>query len=63
MKKYKIVVYAISKNEEKFVWEECYENCASCKFVGNSQNMGCISCKNNLFLTKIFEHKITQILQ
>ena len=44
--------YFLNKNEETFVWEECYENCASCKFKGNSQNMGCISCKNNLFLTK-----------
>ena len=30
------------------VWEECYENCATCEYKGNSKKMKCLTCKTNL---------------
>ena len=29
-------------------WKECYENCATCEYKGNEQNMKCITCRTNL---------------
>ena len=40
--------YFLNKHEETYGWEECYDNCAYCEYKGNSKQMGCISCKNNL---------------
>ena len=39
--------YFLNKYEEPFQWEECYENCASCEYKGNSNRMACLSCKKD----------------
>ena len=40
--------YFLNKIKEPYQWEECYENCATCEYKGNAQNMACLSCKTNL---------------
>jgi hypothetical protein len=31
-----------------YKWSECYENCATCQYKGNSKKMLCLSCKTNI---------------
>ena len=40
--------FFLNNYEEPFAWEECYENCATCKYKGNANKMACLSCKTNL---------------
>ena len=55
--------YFLNNLEEPFEWEECYENCAKCKYKGNSKKMACLSCKANLInkeLNKTFYLKFSK---
>ena len=49
--------YFLNKFEENYQWEECYENCASCEYKGNSKNMACLSCKKN-FINKEYNKMV-----
>ena len=40
--------YFLDKSKTPYKWNECYENCATCEFKGNSKKMSCLSCKTNL---------------
>ena len=44
--------YYLDKEENPPVWKECYEKCETCNKFGNSKNMNCLSCKNNLLNEK-----------
>ena len=44
--------YFLNKSEMPFLWEECYENCATCTSKGNINKMNCLSCKNNYIENK-----------
>ena len=40
--------YYLEKKEIPYKWKKCYEKCEACKESGNSTNMNCLSCINNL---------------
>jgi hypothetical protein len=37
--------YFLNKSDILFVWEDCYERCATCTYKGNDDKMACLSCK------------------
>ena len=39
--------YFLNKSDIFFVWEECYERCATCTYKGNDDKMACLSCKTH----------------
>ena len=40
--------YFLNKIREPYIWNECYENCATCEYKGNENKMKCITCRTNL---------------
>ena len=44
--------YYLDINESPHIWKKCYERCETCNKSGNSTNMNCLSCNNNLINNK-----------
>ena len=44
--------YYLNKEENPFLWKECYERCLTCNNSGNLTNMNCLSCKKDLINPK-----------
>ena len=40
--------FYLDKIDTQYNWKKCYERCEICTSGGNSSNMNCLSCKNNL---------------
>ena len=40
--------YYLNVFSEPYKWSPCYENCATCQFLGNKNKMNCLSCKKSL---------------
>ena len=40
--------YYLDRDENIYIWKECYERCQTCNSSGNFTNMNCLSCKNDL---------------
>ena len=40
--------FYLKKIDNKYYWKKCYERCKACTSEGNSTNMNCLSCKDNL---------------
>ena len=43
--------YYLGISEKPYTWKECHENCQTCNESETSDNMNCICCRNNLYLT------------
>ena len=40
--------YYLNQFETPYKWDECYENCATCEYKGNSNKMSCLSCRTDI---------------
>ena len=40
--------FYLEQIDSQYKWKKCYERCEKCISGGNSSNMNCLSCKNNL---------------
>ena len=44
--------YYLDIKENPYIWKKCFERCGKCNKSGNSTNMNCLSCNNNLINNK-----------
>ena len=42
------VGYFLNKFQTPFIWEPCYEYCATCEYKGTEKKMACLSCRNDI---------------
>ena len=55
--------FYLNKNNNEYKWDKCYERCEKCTSKGNSTNMNCLSCKNNLMnklTSKLYLFKLNE---
>ena len=53
--------YYLDEKEIPYKWKKCYEKCEECNESGNSTNMNCLSCKNNLLNNSPYRISLTSI--